>query len=181
MKPEPQELLRGAAHDVRTWVQGCCASDGSLPATYPWHALAEGAALRARSSGASAEADEWARVALLVYGALARAPDGLDFELSAMNLRAWMVERFGAEDGHDVRDFSHIVEWFLRSTEMPLADARGAARRLRETPLEQWSSEIELVRALRRVKNRMNVLRWLKATPLPPEVQRWLQLWEELP
>src|SRR5436190_15026549 len=135
-KMDRENLLSGRAATARDWFERTVRDAAAWPADFNWHGFAEGAALRARSCGDPVrEADSWAEIALAVYGRLAtEATDEFTrhtFELAAMNLRAWLISRFGAVAAHPVRDWSLLVNWFLRSTTITFEDAERGTRALR--------------------------------------------------
>jgi hypothetical protein len=182
-----QRLLRGDAFAARDWLKHAVEGGAGLPGDFDWYGFAEGAAHNAGSSvDDAAVADAWAGVALVVYERLAAASGdaftGFTFELSAMNLKARLISRFGQAGGHPVRDYASLVSWFLRgAAPMSFDDVERAARNLRQLPVDRWSEQIERVRSLRRIKNRLNVFRWLQSPAPPAEIRRWLTLWDLLP
>lgn len=148
-------------------------------ALFDWHGFAEAAATLAHGASSITDADAWAAVSVRAYERLSlREEEPRLFELSAMNLRAAMIQRFGTCDGHLVRDVKILVEWFRR-TAMPIHDAKRVAQELRSLPPEQWSKHVDRLRPLRALKNRISVFRALDDPP--SDVVPWLDLWSLLP
>jgi hypothetical protein len=106
-----------------------------------------------------------------------------------MYLRANMIARLGDVPGHPVLDTSRVTDWFREGLPMPLGEAERAAAEWRERldagkVGEMTDAEVEKVRRLRQVKNRLGVIRHLVErgglTP-DPELRAWLTLRERLP
>jgi hypothetical protein len=167
----------------------------TIAADYPnfnWQGFAYQAECAAHDrveQGNVPDGEEWALVAFIVYELLAAherkigaesALSGIGFELSAMNLRLWMISRLGAAPGNSVRDPAIVIRWFLENTGMTLEEARRSAADLRALPMERWPEQMPLVRSLRAIKNRLSVVRQLKQSH-SPEIERWLELSELLP
>jgi hypothetical protein len=175
-----QMLLNGGVQAAQQWLDRANANPADVPSNFNWLAFAFGAGTRAHSASTIEDADAWASISIRVYEQLATSLDwAASAELSAMNLRAWMIRRYGASELHPVRDVRQLVRWFEQATSMQYNEVRGLAERLRAIPIDLWSEQLDLVRQLRAMKNRINVFRTLDD---PPDVMRpWLELWSLLP
>jgi hypothetical protein len=177
---DAQTLVAGDVATAQRWLENAEANPSSVPSDFNWHGFAEVAATNAYYASTTNDAELWASISVRVYDRLASdGKHGPSFELSAMNLRASMIRRYGASATSPVRDLSRLVEWFLASVPMPLADAEHAAVQLRAHPVEQWPRHLEAQRTLRALKNRINVFRTLEDPP--DEIRPWLNLWSLLP
>jgi hypothetical protein len=177
---DAQALLASDVLTAQRWLDNAEANPTSIPSDFNWHGLAEGAATNARVTSAIDDADAWASVSLRVYARLAaNAERSASFELSAMNLRSWMIARYGRSERDPARDLRKLVDWFQQNIPMPIAEVEIQVGQLRALPMAQWSERLELVRTLRALKNRLNVFRNLD--DVPDEIRPWLKLWPLLP
>jgi hypothetical protein len=177
---DPQTLLAGNALAAQRWLENAETNQASVPSDFNWHGFAEVAAMNARLESTMSDAEAWASISVRVYERLAsEGKPGASFELSAMNLRAWMIRRYGASDENPIRDLAKLVAWFRTRIPMPLPDVERETAQLRALPVERWSEQLDLLRTLRALKNRINVFRTLE--DLPDEIRPWLDLWSLLP
>jgi hypothetical protein len=177
---DAQTLLAGSVVTAQRWLENAEANPSSVPSDFNWHGFAEGAATNAHVASTMHDADPWASISVRVYDRLASEREhDASFELSGMNLRAWMIRRYGASADNPVRDLRKLVEWFRTSVPMPLADAEQEATQLRARPVEEWPQHLDVLRTLRALKNRINVFRGLDDPPA--ELEPWLKLWALLP
>ena len=177
---DAQTLVTGDAATAQRWLANAEANPSSVPTDFNWHGFAEAAATNAHVASTMNDAEVWASISVRVYDRLASDEEGgSSFELSAMNLKAWMIRRYGASAESSVRDPKKLVEWFRTSVPMPLADAEREATQLRALAVEQWSEQLDLLRTLRGLKNRINVFRPFDDPP--DEIRPWLNLWSLLP
>jgi hypothetical protein len=158
--------------------------------------LAEGAGRLARHyleqrDEANAEGKEWAATSLFVYELLTDLNSGplrRSAELSAMNLRAWIILNVGV-DGTSMTDPGIIENWFFERLEFSMDRARElssefSVARVKELPAMEQEQVRDQVIDLRAIKNRINVLK-----PLVPldlfkrgrEISEWIAFWEHLP
>lgn len=184
-------LADAEPEQVSAWLESVRGGRREAPENFNWHGLAQTAASLAQEADAPEAQLGWARVAVAVYDWLAGqpgvAPDS--FTASAMNLRADMISRLGDEPGHPVLDMSLVTGWFWDRLPMPFEEAERAAAAWREKldsgkVSEMTEPEVEKVRSLRQIKNRLGVIRQLVAArrlPPDPELGAWLALRERLP
>jgi hypothetical protein len=184
---DAQALLRyllsqdGAA--VRAWIEAVESGEGTVPAGFNWHGLAQVAAADAQRYGDLT----WAGVATFVYDQLARqAPQGesSDFAHSAMQLRAWMIARFGPRADDPVLDLDRVLRWVRAGLIMPPDEAARRATAWKEAAPEQKQQQREQVRQLRDMKNRLAVVELLvgsSAGILDDDLRRWLEIRPALP
>lgn len=173
-----QTVLQWPLSQVTAWLDGHAVGEPVGQEDFNWDLFAFTAARRAREERSL----PWAHIALRVYAVLAeRSPVGSmhSFMLSAMSLRAWMINELGAREGDTVLDPEIIFGWFQRVAVVPLEEAA----RLVDT--QDWSTlPIETLRELRSIKNALNVLSFLPETEgvrRHPELEGWLQLRSRLP
>jgi hypothetical protein len=172
-----QPVLGWPLRQVTTWLDGLAVGEPVEDEYFNWELLAFTAAARAHEERSL----PWARLALMVYEALAeRASDRErhSFMLSAMNLRASMIREFGSREGDDVLDSEIITAWFQRIATLSIEEAaRASSEDLSTLPLE-------LLRKLRDIKNALNVVALVAETGAlqkHPELESWLQLRLGLP
>lgn len=157
-----------------------------LSATVNWLGLAFAAAdhaLDAFESGQTAAGLEWSRCATGVYDALAiDFPDHRHgYERSSMCARVNAIRNAGPVSGDPVLDPSVVTKWFLTSLDQSLQSAVQQSRRFR-AHLAGEKLDVEELRALRLIKNRLNVVVHLASTvEFEPELQEWLDVRDLLP
>ncbi len=181
--PTVEELFREDAAQVEAWLEGVRLGEIRLPEGFNWHGFAEGATFRSRRSLESPSPDQrWGRIAISVYDRLAAdsEPDpGIadSFSRSWMLLRVSMIRAFGPHEGDPVLDPAVITGWFFRGVSMSFEDASEKTK--------NWQScGIEVIRALRGIKNKLNIILAfsnLDICVMDPELQTWLSLLPDLP
>jgi hypothetical protein len=94
-----------------------------------------------------------------------------------MLLRTAMIAEFGSVDDHLVLDSNQIIYWFFHSLTMSLDEVTQKA--------ENWKElNIEDIRELRRIKNRLNIIVVLAESDkfmINEEIRAWLSLRDRLP
>lgn len=177
------ELLQQDANDVLVWLKQVWSGQLRSPTNFNWHGLAEAAAFDARSyngDGSLIINKTWAEVATSIYDYLAEQagePAGESFLISSMLLRAGMIAELGFIPGDPVLDIDRVINWFSHSLRISLDEARKKAA--------NWKNcNIEEIRELRRIKNRLKVISLLvesgKCVP-NGELSSWLSLGSKLP
>lgn len=171
------ELLQQDAASVKAWLKQTELDLLKLPEEFNWLGLAEAAAFEAQS----ASDITWAEVAILVYERLtAETTNNSTREslmISSMLLRAAMIAKFGSVPGHPVLDIDSIIHWFYNSLTITHDSAVQKAANWR-------SCNIEEIRELRRIKNRLGIISVLADSEkyiLNQELKDWLALREKLP
>ena len=141
--------------------------------------IGEGAALQARTKLNI----DWANVAVRSYEYLAQIGTSSERNSalsSAMNLRAFLISKLGLSRGHPVLDPEIIIKWFNAESKYSLSQLREMLGK--GAP---WKSLPEHdVLELRRIKNRINVLRVLadnSKLAAHTDLESWLRLWNQLP
>lgn len=177
---DAQALLTGDVLTAKRWLENVEANPARLPSDFNWHGFAQGAANNAQAAATLSDADAWASISVHAYERRqSKHEQSASFELSAMHLRSWMIRRYGASEASPVRNPRMLVDWFRSRVTMPLADAEYETAKLRALPVERWSEHLDVLRTLRALKNRINVLRTLDDPP--EEIRAWLNLWSQLP
>jgi hypothetical protein len=177
---DAQSLGGGHVEGALSWLELAEANPASVPGDFNWHGFAEAAAANARSAATLDDAAAWASISVRAYERVAaRAEQPAVFELAAMNVRSWMIVRYGACDEDRVRDLQRLRDWFRRHIPMPLAHVEREAARLRTLPIDRWGDHLELVRTLRALKNRIDVFRPFE--DVPDDIRPWVELWPVLP
>lgn len=171
-------VLAQPAKDVEAWLNGHPIGEPVGGESFNWEVFAFTAATRAGE-----ERDlPWAHIALRVYeGLVKRSPARAahSFWLSAMNLRARLIEDLGAQEGHAILDPQIVAAWFLRIATMPLEEAS----RLSSSP-DLHAVPADKLIALRDIKNALNILSRLAGTDFVrnhPELHGWIRLRSQLP
>ncbi len=143
--------------------------------------LAQSSAQKARDESDRVESLKWAAIALSVYGYLATERDVRgdfnSYELSAMNLRAAMICKFGVVIDHSVLDIQTIATWFGERTSFERQKLASIIDQWRLLPIQQ-------IRELRQVKNRLSVIELLMDNGYlqdDTDLQEWVMLKKQLP
>jgi hypothetical protein len=174
-----EDILALSADEVLSWMATVEVGGEVDGAPFNWHGLAFTAASRAVKQHDLT----WGRVAVLIYEELARRAhpaDARSFRLSAMRVRAALINRFGDKPGDEVLDFDRIRLWFEQVPSMSVEDATRIIRSADSIV----AIPIETLRRLREVKNALNVLHLISRTELwenYPDLDRWLRLRDDLP
>jgi hypothetical protein len=123
---------------------------------------------------------DWGQVAVSIYEYLAHTVEpgrAHEFLVAAMMLRGSLIRQLGTVQGDSLLDPGVILDWFYES--VPLSPAEA------EQQSSAWSTlPIEQVAELRRIKERLAVLRLLvESGHLQPDatLQPWLDLYDRLP
>ncbi|HLP91157.1 MAG TPA: hypothetical protein VK184_21580 [Nostocaceae cyanobacterium] len=177
------ELLLQNPSDVKVWLKRVWLDQEKVPEEFNWLGLAEAAAFEARSGERNVTNTSnifWAEIAISVYDYLASQANsgtGESFIISSMLLRAAMIADYGSVFGHPVLDSNQIIHWFFHSLKMSLDEV------IQNTA--NWKdNNIENIRELRRIKNRLKVILVLtESDKFKPdeELKAWLSLREKLP
>lgn len=151
------------------------------PATFNWLGLAEAATNQALADDEDAAASlAWAQVAGIAWERLASQP-GIPgahqrFMTSLMLLRAALIARHSASFEDPLLDSEEVLDWFLVRRRGELDAAARDSSRWQELPVER-------ILELREIKDELGVVELLSGCSRcqTPEVQRWLELRNELP
>lgn len=169
--------LQQEAAEVQGWLRRIESGELNPPQKFNWLGLAEAAAFDAESASDLS----WAEVATSVYERLAAETANSSAReslmISSMLLRAAMIAKLGPVPGHSVLDIDQIICWFCDSLTLSRDSATKKAANWRECNIEE-------IRELRRIKNRLQVISALADSDkcvLNQELKAWLSLWEELP
>ncbi|MEH1968445.1 MULTISPECIES: hypothetical protein [unclassified Nostoc] len=193
-------LLQKDPEQVQTWLRMVWAEQQQVPEKFNWLGLAEISTFRAQelanqeSNESHSESLAWAEIATSVYEFLAENNPTFSesYLYSLMGLRAYTILKFGALPGNPVLDIQQIVNWFFDNLHISYQEALIKATDWRETlaannPEEtqkKFESELEDIRKLRLIKNRLGIIKRLSKSKyfLPnEELNIWISLWEKLP
>ncbi|MGX1776316.1 hypothetical protein ACWIGW_29690 [Nocardia brasiliensis] len=167
-------LLSLPPTEIETWLR-----TSGAPPDFNWLGLAEVTAHEAMRADATSGIS-WARVAICIRERIAATAQDDSLRqsqiISAMNLRAAMINRHGPLPGDPLLDCQQIYRWFLNRHPDQIEQVTTDAAHWRELPIAR-------IRELRRIKNELNVLRNLGSCidVAPPEAQRWIEMWPQLP
>jgi hypothetical protein len=174
-----EELLQNGPDYSYDWVQKSLGANASK--LFNWLGLAEVAAHMATNTTKQFTAHiklTWAAIATQIYNHLAHANLGNrqnDYELSSMNVRAALIGQLGHDKKHPLLDVAAITDWFNNSLPWHYEEIVQMANQWREKPIGD-------IRTLRRIKNRIAVLKVLaNAGHLGEESQKWVNLHGLLP
>ncbi|WP_199248336.1 hypothetical protein [[Phormidium] sp. ETS-05] len=183
---QPNQILQQDAESAWAWLQNILARDSDLPAEFNWLGLAEAAADNAYASS-SYEANttdiKWVEIATTIYERLAAIADkaksgsGESLRISAMMLRAGMIDKFGVVYDHPVLDINIIFQWFRQNLKLSCEEVEKKAANWRVLPVEE-------IRELRQLKNRLQVISAINDSNkfgLEPDIKAWLSLRKQLP
>lgn len=194
-------LLQQEPTQVYAWIQDAWEGSEKVPEGFNWLGLAEVATSNATSERGAVSSRlnlDWAKVAISIYHYLIGAanPKTLaSLEDSMMHLKAYCIEKCGVVANDPVLDIDQIVQWFFHNLELSPEEVKKKIESWRElirTPSwnkviasPDWKGlSVEDMRELRRIKNKLSVLKSLSACNLLPpkqEVHEWLALYEQLP
>ncbi|MCP3059260.1 hypothetical protein LXT21_10790 [Myxococcus sp. K38C18041901] len=171
-------VLAKPTQEVAAWLEGVTIGEPVDQEAFNWEVFAFTMATRAGEERSL----PWARIALRTYEALAhraRARAAHSFWLSAMNLRARLIEDLGSRQGDTILDPEIVREWFQRVATLSPQDAQTllASPDLQALPREK-------LLLLRDIKNALNILSRIAEPDLTrrhPELQDWLMLRARLP
>ena len=170
------QLLERDPNDLCTWVQEAQEGRKSVPDDFNWLGLAECAGQNAQKSDAADLV--WARIAVAVYEALANEHPDSSFLLSAMFIRARMIGLLGPRARDAVLDPDTIRDWFSKDLSF------GADEAVARSEAAWKSRNVDELRTLRRIKNKIAVIEHLrsgKRTPALDEYTGWLAVQDKLP
>ena len=177
------DLLELPADAVKEWLTSVWTGDEQAPEQFNWLGLADSIAFNATSStkqGLDSADLDWACIAILIYQYLAKQSNiaGRDSYLnSALNLRVFMINRFGSIPGDPVLDLEQVLQWFLDGLPLTLEDT------MRKSAHWQNLDHSEILE-LRRIKNRLSILEHLSKDSrlkLEQDIEVWLSIRERLP
>jgi hypothetical protein len=181
------ELLCGSSSEARAWLQGAVSGRVNVPPDFNWLGFAFAAGSNAHEvaiKGDQASSLGWAEVAVGVYERLAASPEEYEShacEMSAMNLRACLINRFGSSAGHEILDGEAVVNWFWAKLELPLEEVKEVSRQWHqlgyEERVERLKNNPSPLLAITRIKNRLAVIDVLRnggKVQLSDEIQSWL-------
>ncbi len=193
-------LLQKDPEQVQAWLRIVWAEQQQIPEKFNWLGLAQVSTFNAQelaneeSNESHSESLAWAQVATSVYEFLAENNPSFpeSYLYSLMGLRAYMILKFGALPGNQVLDIQQIVNWFFDNLHISYQEALIKATDWRETlavnnPEEtqkKFESELEDIRKLRLIKNRLGIIKRLSKSKdfLPnEELNIWISLWDKLP
>ena len=168
--PPVQDLLDAGPDAARAFLS----ANGAAP-NVSWHSLAQGAASKARI-----DTDlRWALIAIEAYRRWAESGgDGAEESArqSIMMLHAFFIRACGPKEGDPVCDPRLLIAAFQDNLPYSFSEASLLSK--------DWPSrEMETLRHLRHIKNRLNAFKVLEPALLDqfPTVGQWLALREKLP
>ena len=95
-------------------------------------------------------------------------------------LRAFMIGKYGNLPEHLLLDAAVIEHWFFQRLPMTLVEAQKKC----QLPLSAYKNQVAIVRELRAIKNRLNIIKALNKDGYlldNQELQQWVQLQDKLP
>ena len=102
-----------------------------------------------------------------------------------MYLRTHLIDKLGIRPGDYLEGLEIIVDWFLSSTHYLPDEARQESERfwprVREHGIQP--DDFEMLRHIRRIRNRLGVLKHLKASGVEFEdarIEEWLEVRDSL-
>ncbi|WP_426744742.1 hypothetical protein VZQ01_24160 [Myxococcus faecalis] len=166
-------VLARPAQEVAAWLEDVTIGQPVDQEDFNWEVFAFTIATRAGEE----QSLPWARIALRTYEALAHSAQARaahSFWLSAMNLRARLIEDLGPRQGDDILDPEIVREWFQRVATLAPQEAQAllASSDIRAFPRDK-------LLLLRDIKNALNILSRIAEpdlTRLHPELKDWLML-----
>jgi hypothetical protein len=121
----------------------------------------------------------WAKASIVVYDILADCPDPHknSFEVSAMYVRLKAIINHGEVSGDAIRDVKTITDWFQKRLTLSFEEYQRRAAGWPATP------ELEKLRMLRGLKNRINVIQFAAKAGLIKDksILRWIGIRKMLP
>ena len=129
----------------------------------------------------------WAEVAAAAYDVLSsdelRQGQQYNYEVDAMMLKVFLIDRLGERQDHPFLDASLVVQWFLSTMSMSPPEVMSLAARIQTVPTSTEEYRTTLLE-LRQIKNRLKVIESIKRTDAvrsSAEVQEWCKLSHLLP
>lgn len=161
-------------------------------AGFNFHGLADKAASNAiRAQDVQKTAEGWAEAACKLYDLLAASDQSADqssafsFMRSAMFVRAGLIQAYGHQDRHVVRDRNLLLNWFFKQVhstpEQTLMLSVGSKTALSNSP-SFTKQAVDQLRYLRLLRNALAPLQYCASSfEHHAELQKWLSLRGELP
>lgn len=147
----------------------------SIPENFNWLGLAQVSSLNARTDKTNNLL--WAMVAIEAYNFSMKNVDCRESNLrSIMFLRVYFIERYGSKINDPILDFNQVVQWFFQSLTISLNEAKEIA--------DNWNElDIDKIKELRKIKNRLAVFKELSTSLLEPypELREWIMIYNKLP
>ena len=174
-------LLTKTTEEVTAYIEQHLESDECR--NINWLGIAQGCATIAGSPAAGSEetGKQWASISVRVYRKLREieSSQGIveSLQRSEMHLRSLFVIKYGDDPHSPIFNLDSIANWFLDDVQDTPSDVHQAATVWRQLPIDD-------IRKLRRLKNRISVLRNLEENDFLtnyPTLQPWLKLWHILP
>lgn len=169
------DVLGQAPGAILTWVQHHRAA---IECSQDWQDLAYNCSSTATTNPHLSD-DEmltWATVAVLIYDRLGEvcpnSSDRSSFSTSGMSLRAFLINKFGPQPGHLVRDPATLEDWFFRRLDIPYEEAVSMSQNLLNLSTEDFLRFNSL-------KNRMRLMKCMQHQELfrrLEELNRWYEL-----
>lgn len=187
MVKDSQKLLKSLAtkngKEVLEWLDDVKNGEKEVPIDFNWLGLAEIATDRAFSLKSSSDLPDldWARAGIIIYENLANKcePQTSSQEsllISSMYIRVRIIIKVGVVAGDKLRDPQIIVDWFFSKLALSLDEVKLI--------IPKWKESLSNLKELRRIKNRLTVIKTLCEEGVKlenQEIYKWLILWRSLP
>jgi hypothetical protein len=186
-----EALAELSPKDIRDWVESAWAGGLKCHPGFNWLGLAEVLAFDARARGSLEEKVQLAELAVKIYEWLAGREDnahGDSYIDSAIAVRVFMLANKYVAPSHPVLGVSQITEYISGVADISPSQAMTESRDLKERLNSQAglssSAELGKLQKLRRMKNRLTLIKSLPSCGVPLgdfDIEEWLEIYNELP
>lgn len=181
MTTSVKDLLKQEPAELYNWLKAVREGTNTVTEDVNWWlGIAQSATSKATKETDAKVKLQWAEIALLVYEYLAEDLDRTSrdsFETSAMMFRALMVSQLGINFENPVLNPNLVEDWFFKRLPLSIEEAANKAANWPERPIEE-------IRQLRRIKNRLLVIKELRKEGYlkdNAELSKWIEISESLP
>jgi hypothetical protein len=179
--PDSVPFLKQDVVEIKAWLQSISANNSGLPQHFNWW-LGLGEVAYSKAFQAELPNLEWAEVAITAYENVNRySPNGCDScMVSAMMLRARLISTLGTRPDDEILDSQVIIDWFLEKLPMLREEAENKIKLPLKELYDRYPKDMI---ELRKIKNRLNVLRVLyeNGFQFDEELIVWLNMQDKLP
>ncbi|WP_170161141.1 hypothetical protein [Methylocaldum marinum] len=175
-------VIELAPSELNDWLDAILNNRSYAPKNFNWLGLAEILARRALETRSL----QWAHLAIRVYEYRARSADKDERDsllCSEMRVRVHFIKQFGLSKEDGLLDINTVVSWFMENTDCSLEWAKNVSDNWLDK-LQKGEITIETINALRKIKNRINIVKSLDSLGFLdgyPEVRQWIALSSQLP
>ena len=184
-----KDFLALEPNQIYEWLSSAEANDES-EIDMSWLTLGELATSQLYAKTCAEDAEDalsWSKVGVAVYEKLANSTKDKQFEISAMRIRAFIINHFG-EQSQPTFNLLFLKQWFYKSVSISLENAIAESKEMKLV-LNSGNkfvieSELEKLKKLRLIRSQLYVFKPLKDNNFiseTDEINEWLNVFNLLP